>query len=130
MVTSKFWRVIWQNRQQRTKLDKTLTFWLTLLQAVGPPRFSLAVCFQEPPVRPALKKIKDNQKMANSAKFQIIVLGKDATCKSVKIGSKEIKVSKSVKFLELPFENKTEHTNQTCKVAAAKIKSLRRIINR
>ena len=46
--------------------------------------------------------------MANSAKFQLMVLGNDATCKSIKIDNKEIKVCKSVKLLKLTIENKIE----------------------
>ena len=53
-----------------------------------------------------------------------MVLGNDSSCKSIKIVSKEIKVSKSVKHFGFTIDVKLNiQINESYKVANAKIKS-------
>ena len=79
-----------------------------------------------------LKWFKENQMMAIPANFQFMMLRYDSTYKFIKIVSKEIKISISVKFRGLTIDNNLKsdvHINGISKVARTKIKSLSRIRN-
>ena len=54
----------------------------------------------------ALKWFKDNQMMANTGKFQVMILSKNTINKSIVIDNKTVESSKSLKLLGLTIDNK------------------------
>ena len=81
----------------------------------------------------ALKWFMDNQVMANSRKFQFMILSKYTINKPIVINHNTIELSRSIKLLGLAIDNKLNfgiHINNICKKANAKIKHLGRSRNR
>ena len=71
--------------------------------------------------------------MANSGKFQFMILSKNTINRSIVIKNKTTESLKSVKLLGLIIDNKLNfgiHLNNICKVPSAKIKVLGRTRSR